>query len=148
MATHSTVPTVKARLVTLLTAALPTTQVWYSHPGDAVETSAVYLGAVRGSDTIPVMNGPARKKRDETYTIDVWLEAQRSGASSQEAEEAAWVLFGELEDVLADDPGLGIPTVVSWAMLEGWDDFLAFDLNSGGWSARIRAGVTVKARLT
>lgn len=147
MATRSTVPTVKARLVTVLAAALPTVQVEYSHPGGAIETEAFYLGAVRGSDDIPVMNGPARKKRDESYTVDVWCEAQKSGATSQEAEERAWELFGSLEDILANDMTLGLAGVI-WARLESWDDFLSFDLKSGGWSARIRAGVTVRARLT
>lgn len=142
----STVPAVKAQLVALLTAALPTVDVTYSHPGDAIQPESVYLGGVRGSHDYPVVRA-GRKPRQETYTIDVWIEALRDGTTSQEAEERAWVLFGELEDAIADDPTLGL-AIVGWARVADWDDFLAWDLQRQGWSARIRAGVTIEARLT
>lgn len=144
---HSTVPAVKAGLVSALDArsGLDNVDVTYSHPGDALQPEAVYLGGVRGTHELPIMRA-GRKPRQENYTIDVWFEVIRDGTTSQEAEERAWVLFGELEDLLADDPTIGLP-VVGWARLADWDDFLAWDLQRQGWSARIRAGVTIEARI-
>jgi hypothetical protein len=148
VATRSTVPTVKAALVALLDAraGLVGVQLAYSHPGAAIEPEAVYLGGVRGTNVYPVMRA-GRKPRDETYTVDVWFEAVRDGTSSQEAEERVWALYGELEDTVADDPTLGL-SFVGWARISDWDDMLAFDLKRQGWSARIRAGLEINARLT
>jgi hypothetical protein len=148
MATRSTVPIVRAALFTALAArpALVGVQVAYSHPGQAVEAEAVYLGAARGSDDVPVVRA-GRKKRQESYTLDVFFDVVADGPTGQEASERAWTLFGELEDLLADDPSLGLPQPF-WAVLGEWTETLFFDDARQGFGSLLRAGVQIEARLT
>lgn len=148
MASRSTVPTVRAALVTALGArpALAGVQVAPSHPGQAVEPESVYLGRARGSDEIPVVRA-GRKKRQESYTLDVFFDVVADGPTGQEASERAWALFGELEDLLADDPSLG-QTQPFWAVLGDWDETLFFDDARQGFGSLLRAAVQIESRLT
>lgn len=146
MATRSTVPTVRAAVFAALTARLAGVQVGYSHPGSAIEAEAVYLGAARGSDEVPVVRA-GRKKRQESYTLDVFFDVVADGPTGQEASERAWTLFGELEDLLADDPSLG-QAQPFWAVLGEWTETLFFDDARQGFGSLLRAGVQIEARLT
>lgn len=148
MASRSTVPTVRAALFAALTArpAFSAVQVAYSHPGQAIEAESVYLGAARGSDNIPVVR-VGRKKRQESYILDVFFDVVADGPTSQEASERAWTLFGELEDLLADDPSLGLAQPF-WAVLGDWTETLFFDDARQGFGSLLRAGVQIEARLT
>jgi hypothetical protein len=148
MATRSTVPTVRAALVTALAArpALTGVQVAHSHPGAAVEVESVYLGRARGSDNVPVMRA-GRKRRQESYTVDVFFDVVGDGPTGQDASERAWTLFGELEDLLADDPSLG-QAPPFWAVLGEWDETLFFDDTRQGFGSLLRAAVQIEARLT
>lgn len=148
MATHSTVPTVRAALVSALSArpALAAVQVAYSHPGQAIETESVYLGAARGSHTVPVVRA-GRKKRQESYVLDVFFDVVADGPTGQEASERAWTLAGELEDLLADDPSLGQPPPF-WAVLGDWTETPFFDDARQGFGVLLRAAVQIEARLT
>lgn len=147
MATRSTVPAVRAALVALLQArpGLAGVQVGYSHPGDALERESMFLGGTRGRHD-PANLRAGRKHRDEAYTLDVWVDVSADGPTAQPASERAWALIGELEDVLADDPSLGLGQPL-WAVLGECDDGHDFDEETRGWKARIRAGVDIKARL-
>ena len=148
MASRSTVPTVRAAVVAALTArpALVGVQVAYSHPGGTIEAESVYLGKARGSDEVPVVRA-GRKKRQESYTLDVFFDVVADGPTGQEASERAWTFFGELEDLLADDPSLG-QTQPFWAVLGDWDEILFFDDARQGFGSLLRAGVQIEARLT
>lgn len=148
MASRSTVPTVRSALLVALgaRAALAAVQVSYSHPGQAIEPESVYLGAARGSDEIPVIRA-GRKKRQESYTLDVFFDVVADGPTGQEASERAWTLFGELEDLLADDPSLGQPAPL-WAVLGDWSETLFFDDARQGFGSLLRAAVQIEARLT
>lgn len=148
MATRSTSPTFRAALLAALQArpALAQVQVSYSHPGDAREDESVYLGEIRGSSEIPTVR-TSRKKREERYTLDVWIDVDAVGPDAQTASERAWTLFGELEDILADDPTVGL-TAPFWAVLGDFTETLMFDESRRGWGSLLRAGVDVEARLT
>lgn len=148
MASRSTAPTFRAALLAALQAkpALAQVQTGYSHPGDAREDESIYLGEIRGSSGVPVIRA-SRKKREERYTLDVWFDVDAVGPDAQTASERAWALFGELEDILADDPtvGLGAPF---WAVVGDYTETLMFDESRRGWGSLLRAGIDCEARLT
>ena len=145
MAATSTAPAVKAALLAALVSALPGVQVVYSHPGDALEPDSLYLGDVRGTSEVPTSRA-GRLARHERYTVDVWISVVRDGTTAEAAEARAFVLLAELEDVLADSVTLSQPIVA--AVLGEWDASLAFDDARHGWSALLRVGVDVNARLS
>lgn len=148
MSTTTLVP-VKLKLIDLLVGrpGLAGTQIGYRWPGDATEQEAIWLGDSRGAGTYPVMRA-GRKPRDELYTFDVFLQVLTPDALDETSELRALELLAELEDVVADDPGLGLggthPTLVarvaSWASTNG--------LLESGWGTVIKADIEVKSRLT
>lgn len=140
-------PTFRAALLAALQAkpALSQVQTSYSHPGDAREDESIYLGELRGSSEVPVLRA-SRKKREERYTLDVWIDVDAVGPDAQTASERAWALFGELEDVLADDPSVGLAAPFR-AVLGDFTETLMFDESRRGWGSLLRAGVDVEARL-
>lgn len=148
MATTSTAPTFRAALLAALQArpALAQVTTLYSHPLDAIEVEAIYLGECRGDSNIPVLRA-SRKKREERYTLDVWFDIAAVGPDAQTASERAWVLFGELEDLLADDPSVGLPAPFR-AVLGDFTETLMADESRRGWGVLLRAGVDCETRLT
>lgn len=148
MAASSTVPTVRAALVATLSArpGLADVQVDYTHPGEALEGSAIFLGDSRGTSGIPTIRA-ARKARQEAYTIDVWVEANSDGPTGQDASEASWGLVGEIDSMLADDPSLGLGQPF-WAVLAEHEQSIYFDDTKRGYVSRIRVGINCEARLT
>lgn len=146
MATTSTVPTARAALVAALTTAVTPTQVAWSHPGDSREPESVYLGEARGSSEYATIRA-GRKKRQERYGIDVIIDVATDGPDGQDASERAYELLGELEDLLADDPSLGLPPPF-WAGLGSWTEVPFFDEARRGIGTLIRATVQCEARLT
>jgi len=146
MATSSTVPTARAALVAALTGAFPTAQVAYSHPGDAREPESVYLGGARLTSEIATIRA-GRKKRQEHYTIDVWFDVTGDGPDAQAAVERAWEMAGELEDILADDPSLGLGQPFL-AVIGDATETLFFDEARRGFGSLLRVGVNCEARLS
>jgi hypothetical protein len=149
MATTSTVPTVKAALVTLLTAAIAGTdvQVMHGRTQDSLvkKRRVVVVGAASpySSEIANIVAG--RKQRDERYTVDVlFLVAQPRGKAA-DAETAAWSMFAVLQDVLADDPSLGGVDGLVWAVLGSVDSDVAMEKE--GPVAWISAGVDCYGRL-
>jgi hypothetical protein len=148
MANSSTVPALRSALLAALQArpALASVQVEFSHPGDTDENETVYLGEVRGSSTIPVLRA-GRKVREERYTIDVWIDVAADGPTAEGASERAYALYGELEDILADDPTLGLAAPFR-AMVGDFSETLMFDESRRGWGSLLRVGVDCETRLT
>lgn len=150
MATHSTVPVVKAAIKTRLEArsGLNGVRVDRVHPGDAELTEGIRIGDVHGHHDIAVMNA-GRKRRDEQYTVDVFFEAALPGDDGRPAEERAFALLAEAEDEIADDPTLGgALTGQSGAAWAGaWDARTYLDGNVG-WACTIRFEINVRARLS
>lgn len=107
MATSSTVPAVKAALVSLLTAALPGTQVTYGRPADSMlSRNCVWMGRAAGTDRVPTMKA-GRKAREQDYTITVFVWVAKPRGTVEQAEDDAHTLLAEVNDALADDPSLG-----------------------------------------
>lgn len=145
MPVHSTAPAVKTALLATWTetASLGVTR---HHPGDAMKREAVFSGRVRGRSTIPVMRA-GRKKREEDYTVEVWIRVAKASTEA-DAEDRSFELLGELEDRLANDPGLGLGEPTLRATLDGWETETGFDPGTGGWETVLRADVGVANRLS
>lgn len=163
MATTSTVPTVKAQLVTVFTTALAAAArgggqvpVDYAWPGPDTEPEAVFLGRhpalsdIRMDvvDDIPTIKA-GRKQRSEEYSVPVTVWEFRPDlqpTDAQECESEAYVLFGLLEDVLAEDPNIGLPSgTILWARLGDHSSTLwPFEK---GWACELTFEVDVEARL-
>lgn len=167
MATSSTVPTVKARLVTLLTTALATSgptggpvQVAYAWTGGNMQSEAVFLGrrpsdavsepfhqATGGSGIATLKAG--RKLRNEDYPVELTIWTFRpdlTPADAATADARGFALLAEVEDVLADDPKLGLGTAVIYTELTSFEHSL-FPWE-GGWACVIVPTIQVRARLS
>lgn len=147
MATSSTIPTAKAALVSLIGAALSGVQVKYGRPADnQLERECVYVGDVTGSSRVPTMRA-GRKPREETYSVEVVVAVLMLEGEVTEAEARAFTLLTEVEDVVADDPTLGIAAATGFfqATAGGFD--VVSDLTQEGPACVIRFNVDCKARL-
>lgn len=109
-ALSSTVPAVKAALVTLITADVndSTVQVSYGRPPDnQLARECIYVGDVpSGAQRVPTLKA-GRKAREEKYPIEVVVAVLAAGGTLSAAETRAFVLLSSVEDVVADDPSLG-----------------------------------------
>lgn len=155
MPTTSVAPTVAARLKTLMQTNLANlgldsaeVKVYESLPLNFVTWDNCIIGdQVDGVHDIHSIRA-GRKHRDETYIQHVHFIIMRPGENATDARVQAYRLLEELEDVIADDPGIGlsIPTLVVRVV--------AFTCNttpepeSMGWRAHMRADVAVSVRLT
>lgn len=146
MALHSTVPTAKAALVTLIGTALTGVQVTYGRPADSqLERECVWVGDATGQQRVPTMKA-GRKARHETYSIEVvcWVADTRGLISTAEAR--CFELVGEIEDVVADDPTLGLASAAAFFQATTGNFDTAADL-IGGPAAVVRINVDCEARL-
>ena len=146
--TVSTIPTVKDRLVTVLglRANLAGVQVVRGHPGKFLQTEAVIVGAARGRHDFVTLKA-TRPPRDETYTVEVIASVLKEGGTIAEAEDRAHALIAEVEDALATDDKLGIPTTILWAKT-GEIEERASGYTDTGTVAEVVLRVEVKARLS
>jgi hypothetical protein len=138
--------TVTTALVQLLRARpnLAGVQVEYGWPGDAqVQDEVIYTGRARGTDEIANLRA-GTKKRDETYDLDVLVEVAKPGGTQAEADQRCIDLFAELEDLLAENPRLGL--AIHWARLASWEHIPA-PTDDGRYAGR-RGVVRFFARLT
>lgn len=164
MATTSTVPTVKAQLVTKFATALATASrssgqvpVTYAWDGPDTQPECVFLGPnpqtadlrLDLSHDIPTIKA-GRKHRAENYTVraTVWQwRPDLSSGSAATVESAAFTIAGLLEGVLADDPLIGLAsTVVQWVKVESVASTL-FPFQKG-WACELAMDLEVSARLT
>lgn len=165
MATHSTVVTVKRKIVDLLNyqlasaapdgSAVPVTYAW---PGPETGAEAVFLGRhpdlddirVDTDHDIPTMVA-GRKQRQEEYTVPltVWtFRPDLDAGAAETCETRAFALMAEIEDVFADDPTLGLnrtDVTINWARTDGWTSTL-FPFQKG-WACELTVRVAVSARL-
>lgn len=120
MATTTTVPAVKAALVTLLTAEINDTSVQVMHGRSqdnlVKKRQVVVVGSVSYASEIANIKA-GRKQRDERYSVEVIFLVAKPRGAPEDAETAVWGLFNALEDVLADDTSLGAIDGLVWAAL-------------------------------
>lgn len=151
MSTSSTVATVKTQLVTLIGAALPGVQVTRVRPKLAeMERESVWLDPrVVGRHEIAAIKA-GRKPRSESYTITAIVSVleQDETDGPEVAEARAMVLATEIEDVLADDPRLGLAGAIDWATAGEFESQVVLSAEPEGWLAEVRLGIDVVARLT
>jgi len=147
----SSVPAVKAALVTLLTVTLPTAQVRYGPRGPTTRDDVVSVGGIPEAQDNPATLGTARKQ-DEVYQVEVIVSCSRSGPDTQQTStEAALALYGAAKDALRTSPNeaLGVAGVF-WARPTGrWSlaESEGADLLREATNATLRFVVEVKARV-
>lgn len=149
MTTGSSVPTIKAQLVTKLSAEL-SESVHYSRPTSSAKKDFVFLGDVKdGRHDIPVMTA-GRKKREEEYIVEVTFVSVRAGATSEDSETKCFTMLDELEDLLADDPSLGLSGSEPTLRLQigDWYTDTAPDESARGWRCELTVDVDVRIRLS
>ena len=148
MATTSTVPAAKTALVTLISAALPGVQVTYGRPPDnELERECVYVGNVSGVQRIPTMRA-GRKPREETYSVEIVVAILLERGTTSDAEDRAFELLAECEDVVADDPTLAIASAAgSFEAVAGSFESTA-DYTLEGPACVVQWNVDCKARLS
>jgi hypothetical protein len=147
--TRSTVPTVRAAIVAGLRARPGTAgaQVTPTLPGKTTKAQCVFLGTARGTDRPPVSRA-GRVKREERYSLDVWVQVIHPGSDGVAAEERAYALFGELEDLLAEDARIGLGDTLVKATIGEWEQDLGpAEGSTGAWCCLLRIEVDVVARL-
>lgn len=152
MATGTTLIDVKQALLALLVARPTlTATATYDHPGQpALTGNDVWLADVpAATTTIPTMRA-GKKHVEETFTLQLMVQAVRSAGEGQlVADLAAAAHFREVQQLLAENPQLGLPTTIQHALLVGWAHRTGGFID-GGESARgsrFELSVQVKARL-
>lgn len=162
MATSSTVPAVKKQLVALFKASLATASVTggqiqtaYAWPGANAEAESVFLGYhpdVRDIRLDAVSDVPTikagRKHRQESYTVPVtvWtFDPKFVADKAEQCEARAFALFDPLQDVLADDPQIGLSSIQTALLGDHASTLWPFKT---GWACELVFEVNVQARLT
>ena len=155
MASTSTIPTVKTKLVELLDAAADA-PVFYCWPGPSSPPKAIFLGRhpelddvrIDGRSEDPTIK-TGRRQRQETYTVPVTVWTFRpdlDSSAGQQVEKEAFELAEAVEDVLADNVDLQLGPAVHRAHLVGFASTL-FPFQKG-WACELVVDVEVTARLT
>jgi len=100
----STVPTVKANLVTQLQARLGLTgvQVTNGPPLPATSREYIWIGDVEGAQEFGAFNTP--NQRHETYNVKVVVNVLVEGTDMAAADARCFALSAELENQLRADP--------------------------------------------
>ena len=104
----TTIYSVKSTLLTKLQAdsTLSAIQVTYGDPGGAARREHVFIGDVTASGQDPESLSSGRRRRIESYTLDVIVSVQSKPQGLQENEQRAIVLASAVENVVADNPTL------------------------------------------
>lgn len=106
----STAPAARAQVLSLLTAALPSSRVTWGGPSEAedITDEMVYLGTVTRTVNLRGMGVPASTQGmfDEEYRFPVIAIGRREGDDEQAAEERAWQLVDVIETAIRADLSL------------------------------------------
>ncbi len=99
----STIPTLKANLVTQLAAraGLAGVQISYGPPLPNPQREYIWIGDVIGTQEYAAMAAP--NQRHESYDLQVIIAVLREGVDSKAADDRCFALFGELESQLRGD---------------------------------------------
>jgi len=104
----TTIYSVKSTLLTKLKAEsdLSGIQITYGDPGQAARREFVFIGDVTAGGQDPESLSSGRRRRIESYTLDVIVSVQSKPQGLQENEQRAIVLASAVENVVADNPTL------------------------------------------
>ena len=104
----TTIYSVKSTLLTKLKAEsdLSGIQITYGDPGGAARREFIFIGDVTAGGQDPESLSSGRRRRIESYTLDVIVSVQSKPQGLQENEQRAIVLASAVENVVADNPTL------------------------------------------
>jgi len=88
-----------------------------------------------------------RKSRNESYIQHVHFRVIRGGSESTAARTAAFAHLAELEDLIADDPKIGLAEPTLILQVAGFQCNTTQEAGSAGWLANLRADISVNVRL-
>lgn len=153
--TVSIAPTVAAALKTQLATVLATSgldgkpvDVFDSFPSEYVGWDTCIIGDVVDGKHEYHSIRAGRKTRQETYVQHVWFRVIRGGSESTDAKVAAFTHLAKLEDLIANDPKIGLSEVTLVMNVQGFTLNTTQEAGSGGWLAALKAEVYVSVRLT
>lgn len=137
--------TVKRAIFTKLQEVIPDgAKVYYGDPGDG-RKDVVWVGDLVLGDIEPTALRAGRRKRDEDYTIYIFVEVTGTGRDVAKSEDRAIELGILVEEMLADDTTVQGSVGTGWAIISG--ERLVTVTNSDGHRTQLRYEVSVKSRL-
>ena len=145
----TTIYEVKAALLTKLQAdaTLSAIQVTYGDPGQAARREFVFIGDVTAGGQDPESLSSGRRRRIESYTLDVIVSVQSKPQGLQENEQRAIVLASAVEDVVADNPTLSDLDGLMFMECSGMS-VSSNEAGADGPHSQITVHFAVKARLS
>ena len=145
----TTIYSVKSPLLTKLKAAatLSAIQVTYGDPGGAARREHIFIGDVTAGGQDPESLSSGRRRRIESYTLDVIVSVQSKPQGLQENEERAIVLASAVEDVVADNPTLSDLDGLMFMECSGMSVSCS-EAGVDGPQSQITVHIQVKARLS
>ena len=145
----TTIYEVKAALLTKLQAdaTLSAIQVTYGDPGGAARREHVFIGDVTAGGQDPESLSSGRRRRIESYTLDVIVSVQSKPQGLQENEQRAIVLASAVENVVADNPTLSNLDGLMFIECSGMS-VTSNEAGADGPHSQITVHFAVKARLS
>lgn len=150
----STFAAVKGKIIASLKAdsRLSDVQIEYGVVADLDAKDAIYFGETTSDNEIVHMRS-GRKRGEEKYILNLFVEIVRDAADAQECDARSSEVFTIIEELLRDDPTLGIagasatdddPKIIQ-AILRNWRHVaLPTDI---GYTSQIHARIEVSATL-
>jgi len=90
--------------------------VFYGAPGDRTMPELIYLGKATEVFQEPASFRSGRKRRDEEFTIELFVEVN-SKATPELSETRAAAIVTIIEEMIADDPKVSNTTNLLWVMV-------------------------------
>ena len=145
----TTIYEVKAALLTKLQAdaTLSAIQVTYGDPGQAARREFIFIGDVTAGGQDPESLSSGRRRRIESYTLDVIVSVQSKPQGLQENEQRAIVLASPVENVVADNPTLSSLDGLMFIECAGMS-VSSNEAGADGPHSQITVHFAVKARLS
>ena len=145
----TTIYEVKAALLTKLKAEsdLSGIQITYGDPGQAARREFVFIGDVTAGGQDPESLSSGRRRRIESYTLDVIVSVQSKPQGLQENEQRAIVLASAVENVVADNPTLSSLDGLMFIECAGMS-VSSNEAGADGPHSQITVHFAVKARLS
>lgn len=121
------------------------THVWQ---GQAAEQVHIYLGATSADFDFATIRA-GRKKREEDYSFQLIIDVDAPEDWGPASEAAAFTFAGDVDNMLADDPALGLAaTYPTLRMHVSHLEQISGPLDPGGVGTRITLTISVQSRLT
>jgi len=145
----TTIYSVKSTLLTKLKAEsdLSGIQITYGDPGQAGRRECIFIGDVTASGQDPESLSSGRRRRIESYTLDVIVSVQSKPQGLQENEQRAIVLASAVENVVADNPTLSSLDGLMFIECAGMS-VSSNEAGADGPHSQITVHFAVKARLS